>query len=140
MAGAATTKATIAQHEVDHDSLAELAARTLSAVPRPFLRWAGSKQRLLRQLVPLLPSSYGRYFEPFLGAGSLFFLAAAEVGGPFGHVRGADRDVQGCRSRCRSRSVGSCMRSTRLDRQQYYRVRELAVETTPFGVQLSSSI
>jgi DNA adenine methylase len=38
------------------------------------LRWAGSKQRLLRQLVPLLPTTYNTYYEPFLGAGSLFFL------------------------------------------------------------------
>jgi DNA adenine methylase len=65
---------TTVHHELDLDALAETAERTLSAVPRPFLRWAGSKQRLLSQLVPLLPSSYGRYYEPFLGGGSLFFL------------------------------------------------------------------
>lgn len=40
---------------------------------RPFLRWAGSKQRLLGQLLPLLPTSFGRYYEPFLGSGALFF-------------------------------------------------------------------
>jgi DNA adenine methylase len=62
------------RHELDRDTLAEQAERTLSALPRPFLRWAGSKQRILRRLVPLLPSSFDRYFEPFLGAGSLFFL------------------------------------------------------------------
>jgi DNA adenine methylase len=62
------------QHQVDREALAETAERTLSAVPRPFLRWAGSKQRLLWQLVPLLPASFGRYYEPFLGGGSLFFL------------------------------------------------------------------
>lgn len=61
-------------HELDEDSLVDLAERTLSTIPRPFLRWAGSKQRLLRQLVPLLPSSFGRYHEPFLGGGSMFFL------------------------------------------------------------------
>ena len=50
------------------------AAAALSATPRSFLRWAGSKQRLLPQLVPYLPSSFNTYFEPFLGAGALFFL------------------------------------------------------------------
>lgn len=42
---------------------------------RPFLRWAGGKQRLIRELLRFVPdsSSYARYFEPFLGAGSLFF-------------------------------------------------------------------
>lgn len=56
------------------DDLAEKALRSLSALPRPFLRWAGSKQRLLPQIVPRLPHNFGTYYEPFLGAGSLFFL------------------------------------------------------------------
>ena len=61
-------------HLLEPERLVARAERTLSALPRPFLRWAGSKQRLLRQLVPLLPPSYNTYFEPFVGAGSLFFL------------------------------------------------------------------
>jgi len=40
---------------------------------RPFLKWAGGKGRLLGQLDPLLPPSFGRYIEPFVGAGALFF-------------------------------------------------------------------
>jgi DNA adenine methylase len=43
---------------------------------KPFLRWAGGKTRLMRfldnHLPPDLPSD-SRYYEPFLGAGSLFF-------------------------------------------------------------------
>ena len=37
----------------------------------PFLKWAGSKRRLLPQLLPLLPSG-NRLIEPFVGAGSVF--------------------------------------------------------------------
>ncbi len=40
---------------------------------RPFLRWAGSKQKLLSVLLPLVPKQFGHYYEPFLGAGALFF-------------------------------------------------------------------
>jgi hypothetical protein len=42
---------------------------------RPFLRWAGGKQRLIRELLRFVPpaESYGRYYEPFVGAGSMFF-------------------------------------------------------------------
>jgi len=41
---------------------------------RPFLKWAGGKQWLVPVADALLPSSFtGRYFEPFLGAGALFF-------------------------------------------------------------------
>lgn len=44
-----------------------------SDLPRPFLRWVGSKQALLRYICPVLPSEFGRYYEPFLGGGALFF-------------------------------------------------------------------
>jgi len=38
---------------------------------RPFLKWSGGKQRLLPQLLPLLPKG-ARLIEPFVGAGSVF--------------------------------------------------------------------
>lgn len=59
---------------VDHDALRERAKRTLSALPRPFLRWAGSKRWMLPHIVDILPSRFHTYVEPFLGGGSLFFL------------------------------------------------------------------
>jgi len=41
----------------------------------PFIRWAGGKQKILNQLLPYLPIdiSARKYWEPFVGAGSLFF-------------------------------------------------------------------
>jgi DNA adenine methylase len=39
----------------------------------PFLRWAGGKTRLLRHLLPHMPESFDRYFEPFLGGGAVYF-------------------------------------------------------------------
>ena len=59
---------------VASDNWVTRASSPLSATPRPFLRWAGSKQKLLPDLVPLIPTEFGTYFEPFLGAGSMFFL------------------------------------------------------------------
>lgn len=41
---------------------------------RPFLRWAGSKRRLLKHLLPYIPAKWNKYYEPFLGGGALFFL------------------------------------------------------------------
>ncbi|HHG86295.1 MAG TPA: Dam family site-specific DNA-(adenine-N6)-methyltransferase, partial [Bacteroidetes bacterium] len=43
-------------------------------IVRPFLRWAGGKQRLLPALLDRLPprEKIGAYFEPFAGAASLF--------------------------------------------------------------------
>lgn len=41
--------------------------------PRPFLKWAGGKRQLLSELLPRLPATFGRYHEPFVGGGALFF-------------------------------------------------------------------
>lgn len=40
---------------------------------RPFLRWAGGKQRWLTHNASLIPRFQGSYYEPFLGGGSIFF-------------------------------------------------------------------
>lgn len=45
----------------------------MSKLPRPFLKWAGGKSRLLPQYVPYFPKSFKAYYEPFLGGGALFF-------------------------------------------------------------------
>jgi len=43
-------------------------------IARPFLRWAGGKQNLVKRLLDYCPDTIeGRYYEPFLGAGSVFF-------------------------------------------------------------------
>lgn len=44
-----------------------------NTILRPFLRWVGGKQRMLPALLERMPKKFnGRYFEPFLGGGSLF--------------------------------------------------------------------
>ncbi len=40
----------------------------------PFLKWAGGKRQLMSELSALAPRKIERYFEPFLGAGALFFF------------------------------------------------------------------
>jgi DNA adenine methylase len=40
---------------------------------RPFLKWAGGKRQLLRELRRFVPPSFAAYHEPFLGSGALFF-------------------------------------------------------------------
>ncbi len=39
---------------------------------QPIVKWAGGKTRLLKHLLPMMPASYGRYFEPFLGGAAMF--------------------------------------------------------------------
>jgi DNA adenine methylase len=53
---------------------ADIAAGTK---PRPFLKWAGGKQRLLKHYRRLLPERAKTYHEPFVGSGALFFYLRA---------------------------------------------------------------
>lgn len=59
---AKSSVATVAQHESG-----------LLADARPLLKWAGGKTQLLADLKDKLPRTYGRYIEPFIGGGALFF-------------------------------------------------------------------
>lgn len=56
------------------------AASTPPLVSRPLLKWAGGKSQLLGELLPLIPSQYNRYIEPFIGGGALFFAVQPSVG------------------------------------------------------------
>ena len=47
--------------------------KQLSKRPKPFVKWAGGKSQLVKELIPLLPSKFEAYHEPFLGGGALFF-------------------------------------------------------------------
>lgn len=44
----------------------------------PILKWAGGKSRLIGELQSRMPTSFRRYFEPFIGGGALFFRSAPE--------------------------------------------------------------
>lgn len=39
----------------------------------PFVKWAGGKKQLFRQLADRIPKSFGTYYEPFIGGGALLF-------------------------------------------------------------------
>ncbi|MBD2205456.1 DNA adenine methylase [Calothrix sp. FACHB-1219] len=47
--------------------------------PRPFLKWAGGKSRLIQQYIPYLPPKYQTYYEPFIGGGAVFFHLQPKV-------------------------------------------------------------
>lgn len=71
----------------DKTNLLEDVARIISEKPKPFVKWVGGKRQLLRQfrLMNLYPPERfnpetGRYFEPFVGGGAVFFDLLPEKG------------------------------------------------------------
>ncbi|MBE9075921.1 DNA adenine methylase [Romeria aff. gracilis LEGE 07310] len=47
--------------------------------PRPFLKWAGGKAKLIAQYADFIPQEFVTYHEPFLGGGALFFYLAPRL-------------------------------------------------------------
>ena len=46
---------------------------------KPFIKFAGGKQKLLTDIRSNMPEEYNRYFEPFIGGGALFFNLAPKI-------------------------------------------------------------
>lgn len=47
---------------------------------KPFLKWAGGKSRVAKDIVSFFPVQYDRYFEPFLGGGAIYFSVSPQKG------------------------------------------------------------
>ena len=52
--------------------------RTFRGRAIPFLKWAGGKRLVLPYLLAAMPRRFGRYHEPFVGGGALFFELHAQ--------------------------------------------------------------
>jgi DNA adenine methylase len=52
-----------------------MSRRSVQSLPRPFLKWVGGKGQLLPELLARVEAAkpFGRYHEPFVGGGALFF-------------------------------------------------------------------
>jgi DNA adenine methylase len=102
----------------------KIAANTgrFSELPRPFLRWAGSKQSLMGQLLPLIPKTYGRYFEPFLGSGALFLRLRPKRA----TLSDASKDLIELWKALETDvdSIIEYLRPLKPDRELYYKIRE----------------
>ena len=40
---------------------------------KPFVKWAGGKRQIMKEIKKLLPEDYNTFYEPFVGGGAVFF-------------------------------------------------------------------
>lgn len=92
--------------------------------PRPFLKWAGGKGRLLKQFAPLFPSRIGNYHEPFLGSGAVFFSLRARIEGKVFLSDQIEELIGTYRAVCDdAEAVIRLLKRHIYDREYYYRIR-----------------
>lgn len=94
---------------------------------KPFLRWAGGKRWLTKELsialIEVLNASRGTYFEPFLGSGAMFFAIApqksflADLNSRLIETYDTVRES--------SYKIQELMQNWKVDKLTYYCVREL---------------
>ncbi|OGF25047.1 hypothetical protein A2303_05490 [Candidatus Falkowbacteria bacterium RIFOXYB2_FULL_47_14] len=58
-----------------------------------FLKWAGGKRRILDKIDKELPDKINRYFEPFLGAGAVFFYVKEKYNPKFCLISDINKDL-----------------------------------------------
>ncbi len=93
----------------------------------PFLKWTGGKQWLARAMPVLTPATYERYFEPFLGGGSVFFSLQPKAASLSDANAELIRTYQGLRDQ--PQRVIDNLRRLKYDREVFERVRELRPRT-----------
>ncbi|MGI6667298.1 MAG: DNA adenine methylase [Bacillota bacterium] len=94
---------------------------------RPFIKWAGGKKQILRELLARAPQTFGTYFEPFLGGGAVFFSLSpskAVLSDLNPHLMNAYLVV-----RDRVDELAESLEVHRADRDYYYMMRDLSPET-----------
>ncbi len=104
-------------------SLSSESAPSAKAPPHlpPMFRWPGGKRWLVPQLLTLVPPEFGRYFEPFFGAGALFFSLMPQPA----RISDSNSDLMDCYRVLRDEpsSVALTLRQMPRDRESYYRIR-----------------
>jgi DNA adenine methylase len=88
----------------------------------PFLRWAGSKRWLVPRIREMFPDTFGRYFEPFLGSGAIFFACA---GSRVSHLSDTISPLINCYQQVRDHPLAVAQVSQKwlVDAPTYYEVR-----------------
>jgi DNA adenine methylase len=89
--------------------------------PKPFLRWAGSKKKLLPELQKYFSSDFNKYIEPFVGSGQLFFklpIKKAVLGDTNFGLISTYKNIQQ-----NPQCIGDYLTGFSKNKEEYYKVR-----------------
>lgn len=105
---------------------AQIAYRSAIRFPtgtKPFIKWAGGKSRLLPILRKMIPNSFERYFEPFLGGGALFF----DLGSSPAVLSDTNEELINCYQIVKTspQKLLSMLSEYKVNEKEYYRIRSL---------------
>jgi DNA adenine methylase len=105
---------------------------------RPFLKWAGGKGQLIEQFRPLLPRTYERYFEPFVGSAAVFFALRPRAA----TLSDVNRELVDCYVAVQKHveEVVAALGRHEYDPEQYYRVREIDPASLPLAERAARTI
>jgi DNA adenine methylase len=103
--------------------------KTTVAPIQPFLKWPGGKRQLTPRLSRLVPESYRRYYEPFVGGGALFFSLQPRRA----TLGDSNRELVECYREIKSSCDAVIDNLSRLENSEadYYRVRSWDPQTGP---------
>lgn len=96
-------------------------------VARPFVKWAGGKTQILPEILARVPARFGKYVEPFIGGGAVFWALGERGRGAV--LADANPELAAAYRGVR-RDVGSVVKELRAmkdahDEAHYLRVRAL---------------
>lgn len=88
----------------------------------PLMKWAGGKRRLLHAILPHLQKFSGRYFEPFVGGGAVFFALSKRES----IIGDANPEITNCYAQIQNNVDSLIARLTRFKNSEaeYYKIRE----------------
>lgn len=90
----------------------------------PLIKWPGGKRRLLKFIMPLVPKSADRYYEPFLGSAAVFFALRPRKA--LLTDKNADLIAMYQQVRDNPESVIGELRKFKNTEEDYYRIRDAA--------------
>lgn len=85
------------------------------------LKWPGGKRAILRYLLPFAPTTFRRYYEPFVGSGALFFTLAPINA----NLSDSNKELTNCYIQVRDhpQTIIEMLANMKNTQEDYYRIR-----------------